>query len=187
MVFIHKEKVDRPIKGTIIDIETIGNFNNEYDSLDSRHYTNLRTVIFGSIDNESLQIHCAKKAESIEQLEKIIVDELDRLELPFYAFNCNFERSIFFHSLNKDVPFDGELGKKLGTNKYEAKRYVVADLNIQQYGDPFNDQGLLCSQAWQKGNITDAIAHNRSCLLKEREILSIRQFRTPDPLRLIRK
>ncbi len=148
---------------------------------------NLATVIFGSIDRESLRIHCAKKIDSLEKLKKTIADELDSLDKPFYAFNCNFERSIFFHSLNKDIPFEGELGKKLGAKKYEAKRYVVADLNIPQYDDPFNDVGLKCSEAWQKGNLIDAIAHNRSCLLKERDILLKRGFRTPDPLKLARE
>ncbi len=186
MVLIHKEQVDRPIKGTVIDIETIGNFNNGFNSLDSRFYINLKTVIFGSIDSESLQIHCAKKAESLKQLEKIIDDELGSLEKPFYAFNCNFERSIFFHTLNKDVSFEGELQKQLPNCKYEAKKYVVANLKIPQYDDPFNDVGLKCSESWQKGNLKDAIAHNRSCLLKERDILLRRGFRTPDPLMLNR-
>ncbi len=184
MVLIHKENVDLPIKGTIIVIETVGSFNNAFNSLDSRFYMNLKTVIFGSIDSESLQIHCAKKADSLEQLNRIMVDELGSLDKPFYAFNCNFERSIFFHNLNKDVSFEGELGKQLPNGKYEAKKYVVANLKIPQYNDPFNDVGLKCSEAWQKGNLKDAIAHNRSCLLKERDILLKRGFRTPDPLKL---
>jgi hypothetical protein len=186
MVLLHKEKVDSPIKGTIIDIETIGSFNNAFNSLDSRFYMNLKTVIFGSIDNESIQIHCAKQAESLEQLKKIIVNELDRLDKPFYAFNCNFERSIFFHTLNKVVPFDGELGRQLPNGKYEKKEYVVTDLKIEQHNDPFCGIGLKCSEAWQNGNLKDAIAHNRSCLLKERDILKKRGFRTPDPLNLVR-
>jgi hypothetical protein len=33
MVHLHKEKVKSPIKGTIIDIETIGSFNNAFDGL----------------------------------------------------------------------------------------------------------------------------------------------------------
>lgn len=187
MVLRHEEKIESQIKGTIIDVETIGDFNNACSSLDSRCYMNLRTVIFGSINSESLQIHCAKKVDSIKQLDKIIIDELGSLDKPFYAFNCNFERSIFFHTLNFDIPFEGELGKQLPNGKYEAKRYVVADLDIPQYNDPFNDIGFECSKAWQKGNLKDAIAHNRSCLLKERDILSMRGYRTPDPLRLIRE
>ncbi len=39
MVLLYKEKVNLVIEGTIIDIETIGNFNNNYG--DSRRYMNI--------------------------------------------------------------------------------------------------------------------------------------------------
>lgn len=180
MVLRHEEKVDSPIKGTIIDIETIGEFNKNYR--DSRQYMSIVPVIFGYIDSESLQIHCAKKVESLEQLKKIIADELDSLDRPFYAFNSEFERGTIFHSLMKDVPFERELNKE----KFEKKKDAVSNLKIPQYDDPFNDDGRLCKDAWLCGNIKNAIAHNRSCLLKERDILLKRGFRCPDPLRLTR-
>ena len=180
MIQIHKENINSPIEGTIIDIETIGNFN-EYP--DSRRYMKIVPVIFGYIDSECLHIHCAKKIDSLEKLREIIAKELESLEGPFYAFNSDFERGVFFHSLNTEVPFERELNKE----KYEAKRRAVAELKIPQYDDPFTDNGKLCSEAWQKGNLKDAIAHNRSCLLKERDILLKRGFRTPDPLRLTRE
>jgi len=143
---------------------------------------NIVPVIFGYIDSESLQIHCAKKVDSLKQLNKIIDDVLGSLDKPFHAFNSDFERGAFFHSLKKEVTFERELNKE----KFEAKRDAVKILKIPQYDDPFNDVGKKCSEAWQCGNIKDAIAHNRSCLLKERDILLKRGFRIPDPLRLTR-
>lgn len=104
------------------------------------------------------------------------------LDRPFYAFNSNFERGTFFHSLNKEVPFERELNKE----RFEPKWRAIAELKIPQYDDPFNDDGKLCSEAWRRGQIEALIAHNRACLLKERDILLKRGFRTPDPLRLIR-
>lgn len=181
MVFLHEEKTDRAIDGTIIDIETIGDFT-EYNS-DSRRYMKLAPVIFGCINGNSLQIHCAKKLGSLKKLEKIMADELSCLDRPFYAFNSDFERGVFFHALKREVPFERELNKR----KFERKADVVAELRIPQHGDPFNDVGLLCSQAWKKGNMKDAIAHNRSCLLKERDILLKRGFRIPDILKLVQK
>ena len=74
--------------------------------------------------------------------------------------------------------FEGELNKE----KYEAKRTAVQVLNIPQYDDPFFDNGLLCMQAWEIGKTKEAIAHNRSCLLKERDILVKRGFREPEDL-----
>ncbi|MBU4245594.1 MAG: hypothetical protein ABIF85_05635 [Nanoarchaeota archaeon] len=180
MVMIHKEKMISNFNGTIIDIETIGNFNKSYE--DSRRYANIVPVIFGYMSTESIQIHCAKNVDSLEKLKKIMADELSTLRKPFYAFNSDFERSTFFHSLNKQILFEGELNKE----KFEPKWRVVTELKIPQYNDPFNDVGLKCSEAWQNGNLKDAIAHNRSCLLKERDILLKRGFRSPDNLKLIK-
>jgi hypothetical protein len=83
-----------------------------------------------------------------------------------------------YHNLNQKIMFEGELNKE----KYEAKRTAVHLLNIPQYDDPFFDNGLLCMQAWEIGKTREAIAHNRSCLLKERDILLKRGFREPDSL-----
>lgn len=180
MVQLHKENFNSPIEGTIIDIETIGNFN---DYPDSRRYMNIVPVIFGYIDSESLHIHCAKKVDSLVKLKKNIAEELESLEKPFYAFNSDFERGAFFHNLNREIHFERELNKE----KFEPKWRAVAELKIPQYNDPFKDNGKLCSDAWKTGRINEAIAHNRSCLLKERDILLKRGYRAPDPLKFIRK
>lgn len=178
MVKIFNERVNLNITGTIIDIETIGDFC--YYS-DSRKYKNIIPVIFGFLRNNELSILCAKKKESLKLLKDKIAEILEKLERPFYAFNCDFERGVFYHTLNKKVTFENELN----TKKYEAKRDAVSKLKISQYDDPFFDNGKLCMEAWLSGHIEKAIAHNRSCLLKERDILLKRGFRKPDKLKYI--
>lgn len=179
MVREHNEKINSSFSGTIIDIETIGNFNNFSDS---RRYKNIVPVIFGFINNNELSILCAKRKESIELLKKKILGILEKLERPFHAFNCDFESGVFFHNLNKKIIFE----KELNTEKYEAKRNAVSALKIPQYDDPFFDNGKFCMEAWLSGQIEKAIAHNRSCLLKERDILLKRGFRNPDKLKFMK-
>ena len=68
MVLIQKEKLKSKFKGTIIDIETIGEFSNKYE--DSRKYKQIHSVIFGFIDNSGLYIFCAKNKIEINQEER---------------------------------------------------------------------------------------------------------------------
>lgn len=179
MVKVHKEKIKSNFDGTIIDIETIGSFRREHT--DSRQYKEITPVIFGFIDKEGLTIHCAKSTGSINKLKEEIKKILPKLKKPLYAFNSVFERGSFFHQLGKQVIFE----KELNTERFEAKRSAVSDLKIPQYDDPFNDNGKLCMEAWLKGEMEKAIAHNRSCLLKERDILLKRGFREPDELKFV--
>jgi hypothetical protein len=179
MVIIHQENVSQEkFKGTVIDLETIGPFCRVYT--DSRQYKDIRSVIFGAITKDSLKIYCAKSPASMGKLEDIINDELDVMPRPFFAFNTHFETGVIFHSMNREIIFDGELQER----KYEAKRNAVAALKIPQHDDPFYDDGLKCSKAWQNGDLAAAVRHNRSCLLKERDILLKRGYRSPEALTL---
>lgn len=173
------EIVKSNFEGTIIDIETIGSFRREYN--DSRQYKEIIPIIFGFIDNESLDIFCAKSRNSLEKLKQNIIEILPELKRPFYAFNSEFERGSLFHYLSVPLDFHGELNKE----KFEAKGFAVQNLKIPNYDDPFNDNGRVCMEAWLREEIDKAIAHNRSCLLKERDILLKRGFRKPDELRLV--
>ena len=179
MVIIHSEVAKSKLKGTVIDIETIGDFCGHQDS---RHYQDIRPVIFGYIDGNGLQIFCAKCNNSIGKLKATIAEIVPHLEKPLYAFNCCFEQGVLFHSCGIVLNFDGELTKK----KFERKRDAVASLGIERYDDPFDDTGFECKLAWEKGNTKLSISHNRSCLLKERDILLKRGYRTPEHLDLVK-
>ena len=179
MIIEHKEEISSDFKGTIIDIETIGPFRNYFP--DSRRYRYIQLVIFGFINRYALQILCAKGIEAINELRERTEMIMDSLEKPFYAFNTDFERGVLFYELGKEIDFDGELNFE----KYESKADAVRNLRIINYNDPFYDKGFLCMQAWEDGGYDKAIAHNRACLLKERDILVKRGFREPAELEFV--
>jgi len=180
MIIEHKEDINSDFEGTIIDIETIGDFLNQYP--DSRQYKDIQLAIFGFINRYALQILCARGMRAIDELRERAGKIIDTLERPFYAFNCNFERSVLFYELGKEIVFDGELQKE----KYESKVNAVGDLGIPNYDDPFYDRGFPCMKAWESGEFEKAIAHNRACLLKERDILIKREYIKPDKLKFIK-
>jgi len=180
MVKIYNKKLpDKPIYGTIIDFETIGDFRNEFN--DSRRYQDIIPTVFGFLEGSTIKIFCAKSIKSLENLKTIIRDTIPKLKRPFYAFNSNFERSILFHYLGLNILF-----LELNNEQMESKKDARRSLGIPNYGDPFFDRGKLCIQAWHKGELDKVILHNRSCLLKERDILLKRGFRSPDPI-ILRK
>jgi hypothetical protein len=179
LILEHREVISSNFDGTIIDIETIGRFNSRYrDTDDIREYEYIRQVIFGYIDRHALNILYVKDTEEIDELNERVASLIGSLDKPFYAFNSIFERAVLFHGLGRELRFDGELQAV----KYESKASAVSALGIPNYDDPFFDRGILCMQAWESGEFDKAIAHNRACLLKERDILLRRGFREPDGL-----
>ena len=180
MIIERKEDTISNFEGTIIDIETVGEFLNQY--YDSRRYKNIQLVILGFINRHTLCIFCAKGMEAINELKEKTGNIIDRLERPFYAFNSEFERGVLFHELGKVINFEGELNEE----KYESKASSVRNLGISNYDEPFYDKGFLCMKAWKAEQFDRAIAHNRACLLKAREILIKRGFREPENLKFIR-
>ena len=170
----YEEKVASDIQGAIIDIETVGDFRNIYN--DSRRYENIISVIFGYIDCERLHIYCAVGENEIPELKALIRQLMKELKNPFYAFNVEFETCVFYHHIGIEELFERELNLE----KYERKSSVIRILQIPNYSDPFFDNGLLCKRAWENNEFDKAIAHNRACLLKERDILLKRGYRKPD-------
>jgi hypothetical protein len=171
--YIEESKAD--FEGTIIDIETIGEFDNLYP-YDSRHYRKFKQVIFGHIDKDHLHIYCAKNLEGIEKLKSMTPEIFAQLKRPYYAFNCNFECGVWFHQTGLQINFDGELQGE----PFESKKNAILRLKIPNYNDPFWDKGQMCIKAWNDKNFDKAIAHNRACLLKERDILVKRGHTDPD-------
>ncbi len=180
MIIEHKENINSDFEGTVIDIETIGEFLNQYP--DSRRYKGMHLVIFGFINRDALHILCAKGLLAIDELKERIDKIMDSLERPFYAFNTDFERGVLFYDFGKKIDFDGELQKE----KFESKIDAVRDLDISNYDDPFYGRGFPCIKAWKDGEFDSVIAHNRACILKERDILIKRKFRKPDELHFVK-
>jgi hypothetical protein len=175
MIKEYIEESNLDFEGTIVDIETIGEFDRSYP-YDSRHYRKIKQVIFGYIDKERLHIYCAKSVAGIDKLKSITPDIFAGLKRPFYAFNCNFESGVWFHHIGLQIDFDGELQGV----PFESKKSAILQLKIPNYEDPFWDKGLMCIKAWNDQDFDKAIAHNRACLLKERDILLKRGHCEPD-------
>lgn len=57
MVKVFGEIINSAFKGTIIDIESIGNFSHSFLQSDSRYYSKHLPVIFGYITNENFWLH----------------------------------------------------------------------------------------------------------------------------------
>src|SRR3989338_2264466 len=180
---IIKEKTDIDFEGTIIDLETIGDFRREFkrEVGDSREYQEIKPVFFGLIAGKRIEIHCAENEKELSELHEGISKLLKNLEKPYYSFNTPFEMGVLFHTLKEKVLFERELNNE----KFESKLSVVEKLRIQNYNDPFYDKGKLFPSSWKNGEMEKCIAHNRADLLKERDILIKRGFRDPDPFEFI--
>jgi hypothetical protein len=161
-----QEKIESNFAGTVIDIETIGDFSQTY-KYDSRRCLDVKQAILGYINRAELHIYCARSMAGVERLKLMTAEIVAGLEKPLYAFNCSFESSVWFHHAGIKIDFDGELQAE----HFERKKDTVARLGISNYNDPFFDVGYMCMKAWSKQDYSKAIAHNRACLLKERDIL----------------
>lgn len=177
---LHEETL-ADIRGTVIDIETTGWFSREYRD-DSRKCRDIKQVILGYITQKYLHIYCAEDEEGIKKLKEMTPGILASLERPYYAFNCGFESSVWFHHAGIKIKFDGELQGE----PYESKKEAVRRLGISNYNDPYFDAGVRCMEAWERRDFKGAIAHNRACLLKERDILIKRGYCQPEEVRFIR-
>jgi len=180
---IIKENAASNIDGTIIDLETIGEFAREYDG--SRFYSQLRPVFFGYMTKAGLTIICTERESQIERFLSDLPQIISDLPRPFYSFNTGFEMSVLFHNLGEKIFFDRELQKEKPDGKHESKREAVKELKLDNYNDPFYDDGGLFPPNWKNGNMPDCIAHNRADLLKERDILLKRGFRKPEELHFV--
>jgi hypothetical protein len=155
-----------PVRGTIIDLETIGTIQNKLNGLSK--YVLVRPYLFGYLFEKTMVQKYVEKPDHIPAFIDFLgsMDLFEFSERPFFAYNAEFERGVFYFSTGKTVPFDGDIKKGK-----EGKEAVVRRLGIETYGDPFPGAGIKCIEEFEKGNISDCLAHNQACLLKEREIL----------------
>jgi hypothetical protein len=175
------EETGIDFEGTIIDIESIGEFNPLF-KYDSRNYINIKQVILGYITKMKLHIYCATSPAEIDELKLKTPEILKDLGKPFYAFNCSFESGVLFHHAGLQIDFDGELQGV----PFERKKDAILQLRIPNYDDPFFDIGFMCIKAWNTQDFKKAVAHNRACLLKERDILIKRGHREPEKVKFVK-
>ena len=166
MVLVRQEHSFMRVRGTIIDLESIGGFDRAYTSWDPRQYAYISPTIFGYITGETLVQHCAEGEEQIQDVVEIMKYTLPELEKPFYALNCSFERCIIANTCGQTHTF-----RDVRENKYHGSKWAIRQrLGIPTYDDPFHGDGLRCIHEWHRGNYHDCLRHNRACLLIERDI-----------------
>ena len=168
----------KPVKGTIIDLETIGPIRNEFR--DTRRYEKVRPYLFGYLNGNTIVQKYVEKPDHIPQLVQWIKREISNslLEVPLYAFFTEFETGVIYCTTGIKAKFDRELKKGPG-----SKESIVKKLGISAYDDPFPGAGVKCIEEFKRGNIADCLKHNRACLLKERDILFKRGFVDPNKIK----
>lgn len=175
----------RELEGTIIDIETFGEFL-DCDGLG--RYKQIKPLTIGFLDRNKMDILyiTSEIDRDFKALRSTLQAKLHEVDRPFYAFNTEFEMGVLYWFLGKTVLFDRDLMFKVATSGgrtvWESKRYLVRELAIPNFDDPFWDMGYKVPEAWKKfqntGNwkfLTEIIRHNRACLLKEYSILRERK------------
>ena len=125
MIISHNEKTQSNFRGTIIDLETIGDFSN-YEDDDFRQCSKLTLIIMGYITKDELTVLCAKGMDALDELREQTISILPSLKKPLFAFQSRFERSVFHHSCGIKVEFDGDLNNR----PREWKGYACSDLDI---------------------------------------------------------
>ena len=167
----------KPVKGTIIDLETIGPIRNEFR--DTRRYEKVRPYLFGYLNGNTIVQKYVDKSDNIPQLVQWIKEAIftNLFQEPLYAFFTEFESGVIYCATARKVSFDRELKKGPG-----GKESIVKKLGISAYDDPFPGAGVKCIEEFKRGNIADCLKHNRACLLKERDILFKRGFVDPNKI-----
>ena len=164
------------LKGTIIDFETTGDFNNNYQSPDPRYFGDIRPTIFGYLIDDKMVQYCAEGQEEIGDLMQLISETIPMLYEPYYALNVSFERYILSKYCNLNPVLVDVRGRV-----FAGKKWLRDRLDLPNYDDPFDCDGEKCRIEWDKGNYEPCIIHNQACLQLERDILEIVKF---EPQRL---
>jgi len=172
-----EELIETSFLGTIVDIETIGEFGRvkggvlPIGSDYLQRYREMKITAVGMLFAGKMVIHVANGVHSLDTFQKTAVQLVSESAEPRYAFNKAFEEGCYFwNSGHEFLEFDYELQRY----PRERKESVVKSLNIDNYGDPFNGKGAKCKDAFLSDDLNGIMKHNRACLLKESQILAMR-------------
>jgi hypothetical protein len=156
------------LKGTIIDFESTGDFDDKFQSPDPRRFGDISPTIFGYLIDDKLVQYCAEGLEDQEELIGIISETLPMLDEPYFALNTSFERHILstYCGMNPVlVDVRGQI--------WARKKWFRDYLDLPHYADPFDCEGFQCVVEWNRGNYRSCLLHNQACLQLERDILEI--------------
>jgi len=159
-------------KGTIIDFETTGDFDNRFSRGDPRSYGDIKPTIFGYLFEDVVVQFCAESIDEITDLLDIISEYLPDLDEPYLALNTAFER----HILKKYCDMTPVFTDVRGLGVIASKKWLRDELGLPDYNDPFDCNGNECRIQWDLGNYDPCIIHNQACLQLERDIYEIRKL-----------
>jgi len=99
-----KENSEKPkrlrLEGTILDVETVGEFDERFSPWDERHYADVQPTILGYLTDDVLVQYCAEGFDEIGKLKEEMSHTIPRLESPLFALNTRFERHILKKAVN---------------------------------------------------------------------------------------
>lgn len=179
---LKKEMRDSRIDGTIIDIETTGDFQKSPDPGDMQdylvRYEKIKITAVGTLNKNSIMVFVAKGRQSLSRFQEKAIRIMSSAGHPLYAFNKSFEEGCYYWNSGKRML---NIEHDIQKFQFEKKENVVVELGLHQHNDPFHGDGSLCKRAFELGKLHDVIAHNRACLLKEYYIFrkrGAREFKT---------
>lgn len=172
-----EESRETPFEGSIVDIETIGDFRKvgsralPLGSDYLQRYQLMEITTVGILSNGKLSVYVANGQNNLDAFQQTATRKMREATSPLFAFNKAFEEACYYwNSEHKLFNIDYELQKE----PFEKKENVVRMLGIDNYDDPFYGEGFKCVGAFRSNDLQSIAAHNRACLLKETQILSKR-------------
>ncbi len=166
------ENIQTDIVGSILDLETIGEFsrggavNNAF-----AEYREIKITTVGVLTRDKIVIRIANGQNALSEFQELAVEMILDTKRPLYAFNKRFEEGCFYWaSGGRRLIIEHELQRF----PREKKENVVRMLGIDSFGDPYHGEGRRCVVAFAAGDLESIVRHNRSCLLKEAQILKKR-------------
>lgn len=164
--------IGAPIEGTIVDLETIGPIHDERSGTEK--YEQVRPYLLGTLTAKGISQIYATSTNAFPSLFEFMATQWipNFLSNPLYAYNTGFEYGVIWSSTRvfvegfREIKVDS-LGKEAAVKKYK----------LDAYDDPFPGAGIRCMEEFQRGNIEPCLAHNRACLLKERDLLLLRGYK----------
>ncbi len=170
----YQEKIDTDFEGTIIDIETIGEFTKVgFGTLPLgtdylQRYKEMKITTVGTLSEGKLTIRIANDSNNLLSFQSTAIRKMRESLSPLYAFSKPFEEGCYYWNSNYQFL---EIDYELQGRVYEKKQVVTNSLAIRNYSDPFHGDGGKCKDAFLSGDLDKVVAHNRACLLKENQIL----------------
>lgn len=113
--------------------------------------------------------------EIVEKFKAELMNFLDELPKPLFAFNTKMERGNFKGFLNREYrfeeikPFNGKGASKEYFFRFLLEKGLI--VKTDSFEDPLRGNSRLVMSRWESERYEDVVKHNICCLVKEFNIL----------------